>query len=86
MNITTFLGDFVTRLLSQSPKFFNVIKVIAIICALLTGLPDFLMSHGIDIPDAWDAIASKTVSIASWVAAFIAQLTVKDTNQQVTKN
>ena len=71
-----FIAEMFTRMFGKTPWFFNVIKIIGVITALVTGLPEFLNDAGIILPDAWAAIGSKVVSIASLVATFIAQLTV----------
>lgn len=75
-----FLVQLVKRFLSSTPKFFKVVKVLAIVTALIAGVPALLQNSGIVLPEAIQAIASKVVSISALVAAFIAQLTTTDTN------
>jgi hypothetical protein len=73
-----FLIELVLRLFSKTPNFFKIVRTISIILTVITGLPLFLQESGIDLPSAWDAIASKIVSIAGVVSAFIASLAVED--------
>lgn len=74
-----FLADLLKRLISPNSKFFSILQKIALVLSLITGLPAFLEAQGVVLPEAIATIASKVVSIASLVAAFIAQLTVSDT-------
>lgn len=71
-----FLNEILLRLFSSKPWFFKVVQGISIATALITGLPEWLSSSGVILPEAWMAISSKVVSIAAAVAAFVAQLTV----------
>jgi hypothetical protein len=74
--MSDFFSELLLRLFGKTPWFFKVVQVLAVVTALVTGLPEFLESAGVDLPAAWDAVSSKVVSIASLVAAFIAQLPV----------
>jgi hypothetical protein len=79
----SFLAELVLRVFGKTPHFFKVVQVVSIIIAAVTGLPDFLNSIGLDLPESFDVIANKVISIAAIVAAFIAQLTVTtDTKKQ----
>lgn len=71
-----FLNELLIRLFSSKPWFFKVIQIVSVLTALVTGLPTFLAESGIVLPEAWEAISSKIVSVAAMVAAFVAQLTV----------
>jgi hypothetical protein len=73
-----FLVELVKRFLSNTPSFFKVVKVLAIITALVAGIPTLLESSGVILPNVIAALASKIVSISALVAAFIAQLTTTD--------
>lgn len=70
-----FLNELIIRLFSSKPWFFQVVQIISVATAVVTGLPEFLADSGIHLPEAWEAISSKAVSIAAMVAAFVAQLT-----------
>lgn len=74
--MTDFIAELVKRLFSEKPWFFVWVQRIAAIVAIITGLPGFLEASGVTLPDAWNAISSQIVAVASVVAAFIAQLTV----------
>jgi hypothetical protein len=78
--IIAFIAETLKRLFAKSPKFFNIIKVIAIIVTLITGLPSLLESLGVVLPPSIAVLSSKVVSIASFVALIIAQLTVSDSS------
>lgn len=71
-----FIAELVSRLGAKTPWFFRVVRALAIITALVTGLPAFLVANGVELPAAIQLVMSTAVSIASIVAAFIAQLTV----------
>jgi carbon starvation protein CstA len=74
--MTDFLAELVVRLLGKTPHFFKIIRMISIIIAIITGLPTFLQSAGVDLPAAWDSVVLQVISIAGMVGAFISQLTV----------
>lgn len=71
-----FLAELLLRLFGKTPKFFQILQIISVVVAAITGLPEFLNEIGLDLPEAFDVVANKIVSIAAIVAAFIAQLTV----------
>ncbi len=73
-----FLIELIKRFLSKTPKFFKVVKAISVIVALITGIPALLEQANIVLPDSLNAIASKVVSIAALISAFISQLTTTD--------
>lgn len=73
-----FLNELIIRLFSSKPWFFQVVQIISVATAVVTGLPEFLADSGIHLPEALEAISSKAVSIAAMVAAFVSQLTVTD--------
>ena len=79
---SNFLAELVQRLFSKNPNFFKWVQAISILVALITGLPAFLETSGIQLPEAWESISNKAVAIAALVAAFIAQLPKQDVNQQ----
>lgn len=71
-----FFAELILRFFGESPNFFKIIKILAVILAAITGLPSALMAMGLDLPEAWDNIILKVVSASSVGALFIAQLTV----------
>jgi len=71
-----FVVELLTRFGAKTPWFFKVVRTVAIIAALITGLPAFLSGAGVELPGAIQSIMSTAVSVASLVAAFVAQLTV----------
>lgn len=75
-NILTFFVEIVSRFAAKTPWFFKVVQVLAIVTAIVTGLPAFLTSVGIVLPEFLNSVMSTAVSISAIVAAFIAQLTV----------
>jgi len=77
-----FLIELVKRFMADTPWFFRVVRTLGIVVALVTGLPGLLEGSGLDLPAAWDAIASKAVSIAAIVGSFIAQLTATSANKK----
>lgn len=78
MNISLdgFLREFINRLGGKSPKFFVIIKWLGIACAVITGLPGFLVQVGIDLPPDVLVLQDKVVAWAASIGAFIASLTV----------
>jgi len=78
-----FLNELIIRLFSSKPWFFQVVQIISVATAVVTGLPEFLADSGIHLPAAWEAISSKAVSIAAMVAAFVSQLTVTDKTKRL---
>lgn len=77
-----FIAELLLRLFGKTPWFFKVIQVLSIVTAIVTGLPEFLLEAGVQLPDAWAAISSKVVSVAALVATFISQLTVTTSVKQ----
>lgn len=73
-----FLADLIKRFISPNSKFFSILQKIALVLAVITGIPAFLEAQGIVLPETIAALASKVISIASIVAAFIAQLTTTE--------
>jgi hypothetical protein len=71
-----FVRELLIRLFGKTPWFFKVVQVLAVLTAIVTGLPSFLESAGLDLPDSWDSLSNKIVSIAALVGAFVSQLTV----------
>ena len=74
--MTDFLAELVVRLLGKTPAFFKIVQIISVVIAIITGLPTFLQSAGVDLPDAWDSVVLQVISVAGMVGAFISQLTV----------
>lgn len=76
--LTNFFIELIKRFMAETPWFFRVIRTIGIVAAIITGIPALLEGAGVVLPDAIHAIASKVVSIAAIVSAFIAQLTATE--------
>jgi len=74
-----FLAELILRLFGKTPQFFKIVQIVSIVVAAITGLPEFLIEIGLDLPEAFDVIANKVVAIAAIVSAFISQLTVTTT-------
>jgi hypothetical protein len=72
----TFITELIARLLSKTPWFMRNIRNISIVITLITGIPAYLASAGVDLPASLDMIASKIISISGIVSAIIAQLAV----------
>jgi hypothetical protein len=75
-----FLTDLFVRLFKPTPKFFQVLQVISTILLVISGLPGFLESNGVTLPEPIHSIANKAIGVISIVIIFIAQLTVVDRN------
>lgn len=80
MQVTDFLVDLVRRFLAKTPKFFKWVQVISLVAALVTGLPGFLETVGIALPEKLAVLQNKVVAIAALVSAFVAQLAVSDSS------
>lgn len=74
INPLDFLKELIVRLGKKNPKFFNIINTILTIVAVITGIPLLTAALGLDLPDAWEAIQSKAVVIASAVGIFLSNL------------
>lgn len=73
-----FFAELLQRLFSNNPKFFKYVQAISAIIALVTGLPGFLESAGIVLPDWATALESKVAAIAAVITMLIAQLPKQD--------
>lgn len=80
-----FLMEIVARFFSKTPKFFKILRWLGIAVAIITGLPEFLIAQGVDLPAPLDAVANQVVAIAAVVGSLIAQLTATIEEKQ-TKN
>lgn len=78
-----FLVELVARLLGKTPAFFKTVQIITVVIAVITGLPTFLDQVGIDLPEAWDSVVLKIISVASLVGTFISQLTLTSGEKKV---
>ena len=74
--IISFLSDLIKRLVAPTPQFFKIISTALAIVGVLTGLPAFLLSVGIELGEPFNSIASKVISVLSWIGALLMQLTV----------
>jgi hypothetical protein len=70
-----FLNELLIRFFTEKPQFFKVVQAIGVFAAVLTGLPVVLETYGMVLPESIQSIANETISIASLVATFVAQLT-----------
>lgn len=68
------LVSFLKNWLAKNSKIGNVIKIVSIAIAVITGLPALLESSGLVLSESIQIITSKVVSIAAVISAFIAQL------------
>lgn len=70
-----FAIEAVIRFFSKTPWFFKVLQVLTALVAIITGLPEFLASVGVDLPAAWEAVSSKIISVAALIGTIVAQFT-----------
>lgn len=80
-----FFLDIIKRFLASTPKFFQVIRNVSIALAVITGFPVLLADSGVVLPESISVVVIKIVSIASTVAAILAQLTVVPEEQDELK-
>ncbi len=86
--IIQFVVELVKRLAADTPWFFRVLSIIGVVVAVVSGLPGLLtyvcdnMQVCITLPEAWEAIYSKVLSISGIVMTFIAQLTATTTEKE----
>lgn len=83
--MTDFIIEILVRLFSKTPWFFRVVQIISSVALLITGLPQLLAQSGVNIPEAWTGTVSQVVSIASFVAILMAQLTTTSKVKEVEK-
>jgi hypothetical protein len=74
-SIPNWLIELIKRFFTKKPAFFKVLQIISGIATVLVGLPVWLESMGVSLPEAWQAIATETVGWISLVITVIAQLT-----------
>lgn len=77
-----FFAELLQRLFSNNPKFFKYVQAISAIIAVVTGLPAFLESAGISLPDWATALESKVTAVAAVITMLIAQLPKQDVNSK----
>lgn len=88
--IMDFIVELMKRFALKSPKFFQVLQIIAIIATLATGVPEFvdllnsITGLHINLPDFWESIQSKTVAISALVMWLMAKLPVTNQQQPIT--
>lgn len=83
-DVWAFLIELYRRMALKSPKFFQVFQIIGIVAGLLCGLPAFLDSIGVVLPEPIKAIESKVVGVAAVVMWAMAKLPVIDNKQPET--
>lgn len=76
-DVWAFLREFVQRLGTKNPAFFNVIAWIGAIAAFVTGLPALIESLGVNLPEWWVNLQNKAVAWAGVVTIIISNLAVQ---------
>ena len=66
-----FLRELIGKLIAKAPGFFKFLKVLAVIAAIVTGLPEILAYFQVELGSTLSALASKGVAIASAILAFL---------------
>lgn len=74
--MTDFLVQLLRRFQAETPWFHKVVRAVSIVVAVIAAAPQFLDAAGLMelLPGSFVDILTKVVSIASIVAAFVAQL------------
>lgn len=80
-----FLAELIVRLFGKTPAFFKTLQYIQIGIAIITGLPTLLIESGVDLPESWDSLVLKIISVSSIIGTFIAQLTLTNKEKEVEK-
>lgn len=70
------MKDLILRFLAKEPKLFAALKWIGIVLTIICGVPAWLETYGIVLPETLMLVANKYIGIAGAVAAFISSLTV----------
>lgn len=77
-DVWAFLRELVSRLGAKNPAFFNVMAWVGAIAAFITGIPLLLDSiPGLELPDSFEVIENKIVTIAGAVVFIMSNLTVQ---------
>lgn len=76
INLGGYFKETISRFLAKSPKYFTFIKIAAVICASITGLPALMEANHLDIPSWMTVLADKTAAVASGIAWLVANLPV----------
>lgn len=84
--LLAFVSEFFQRLFQKSPKFFAILNTISVIVAIVTGLPGFLASVGIHLPDALAVLQNQIVAWAAIVALIIGKLPTPSTPVGITES
>lgn len=74
------------RLCAKSPKYHTYLSYVAAACGIIIGMPEVLQSVNIHVPDVLGSQMTKIISVASFVAAFVAQLSVENPDDIKPKN
>ncbi len=64
------------RIASPTPKFFQIIQVIGVVLAAVSGALMYLQENGIVLPDVLVWVADKATMVSGIIATLISQLTV----------
>lgn len=64
------------RLTAPTPKFFQIIQVIGVVLAAVSGALIYLQENGIILPDVLLWVADKATLVSGIIATLISQLTV----------
>lgn len=76
--MTQLIAEAVKRWGADSPQFFNVIKYVSAIIAVLLGLPAYLQEYGLELPAAWSFFVDKAMFYLGIGAGIVAKLTVEN--------
>lgn len=76
------------RLKAKSPFLFRVIQRISLLLTTLAGIPEVLKGAGVNLPEPFSTLASKTIAVSAVVAYLVAKLPVdtKEATQQALKD
>jgi len=84
-NVLTFLQELIKRFQTKSPLFFKIWMFISGALVLITGVPEFLTTMNIHIPDLWNVKVTLAVAWASRAALFMSLLTTQSKSVGVTE-
>lgn len=72
--LVKFVTEFVSRLLSKNPKFFDKIQLVSIVVGAVSTLVHYLQSSGVELPKLFAALDNLTVVATSVITIILAQL------------
>lgn len=77
--LLNWIKELMSRLSSETPKFFKVLQVIAGVITLVAGLPEIMHQNNLEFPALWSPYANKIISLCGGLTLLIAQLSTKST-------